>query len=138
MRYHKQYKKIFFSVIGVLFFTCAIFGGVSAVYAKKPLDKLIVPTKADILREGYPQNQKGMTYGPNVKNFSEPDLILVEPENGTMGYVKQVELTGRIPKNPEEACKLNKQKSYSIPIYLQDGETVIGEFWVGTGGVSET
>lgn len=45
------------------------------------------------------------------------------------GYVKLSESAGKVAESPEEAEALNKStKAYSVPLYLQDGKTVIGKF----------
>jgi len=56
---------------------------------------------------------------------------LAEGEDGTIGYVKKEDLNGPLPKTPEEAVKLNKAKPIEIPLYKDDGETVIGKFIIG-------
>ncbi len=97
---------------------------------------IVIPSKESILKEGYPTNENGQTYGPNMGDLNlselrEPDLMLAEDENGTNGYVKKEDLNGPQPKTPEEAVKLNEAKSREIPLYDVDGETVIGKFIVG-------
>jgi len=84
-------------------------------------------------------NAKGQTYGsaayadPNEL----PDLIAVLATNGKEGYILREDFIGPMPQSPEEAVKLmeeykklNEQGIYFItkPVYLSDGETVIGEF----------
>lgn len=137
MRGKERNKKSVFLGIGVCFAVCAIGIGVSTVYARSSSEKLVIPSKTAVLENGYPVNERGLAYGPHIENMKEPDLILVEEQNGMMGYVKQTDLAGQIPENPEEACMLNQQKSYSIPTYLQDGETVIGSFLIETSEVVE-
>ena len=102
----------------------------------KNASDLVIPSKESILKEGYPTNENGQTYGPNMgdlilSELGESDLILAEGENGTIGYVKQEDLHGPQPKTPEEAVKLNEAKPREIPLYDVDGETVIGKFIVG-------
>lgn len=90
---------------------------------EKNASDLVIPDLETILKEGYPTNENGQTYGPNLKNLDvEPDLILVEGENGILGYIYQ-------PKgisSPIENSNKNLEKS--TPVYLQDGKTVIGTF----------
>lgn len=66
----------------------------------------------------------------------DPDLILVENQNGQTGYVKKEELD-RTFLSPEEAVAWTKSHTepYTISMYDKDGITVIGEFMVtpGTG-----
>lgn len=99
---------------------------------------LDIPSKESIIKEGYPTNENGQTYGPNMgdlilSELGESDLILAKGENGTIGYVKQEDLHGPQPKTPEEAVKLNTTKPREIPLYDDDGKTVIGKFWIGKG-----
>lgn len=47
-----------------------------------------------IAKNGYPKNENGQTYGPDLKDLirgelGEPDLILAVGENDTIGYVKK-------------------------------------------------
>lgn len=102
----------------------------------KNASDLVIPSKESILKEGYPTNENGQSYGPdmgdlNLGELGEPDLMLAEGENGTIGYVKKEDLNGPQPKTPEEAVKLNKAKPREISLYDVDGETVIGKFIVG-------
>jgi hypothetical protein len=83
----------------------------------------------------YPQNGQGQTYGsasdaPSPED--EPDLIRAYGVDGTIGYVKKEDLDGPRPKTPEEAVRLtNEAKPREIPLYDDDGETIIGKFIVG-------
>lgn len=96
---------------------------------------LVIPTTESILKDGYPTNDNGLTYGPNMGDMTiilgEPDLILAKGENGTIGYAKKVDLDGPQPKTPEEAVKLNDIYRREIPLYDVDGETIIGKFIIG-------
>ncbi|MFJ7738838.1 metal ABC transporter substrate-binding protein [Lysinibacillus sp. NPDC097287] len=102
----------------------------------KNASDLVIPSKESILEEGYPTNENGQTYGPdmgdlNLGEIGEPTLMLAEGENGTIGYVKKEDLNGPQPKTPKEAVKLNEAKPREIPLYDVDGETVIGKFIIG-------
>ncbi|MEK4628137.1 metal ABC transporter substrate-binding protein [Solibacillus sp. FSL R7-0682] len=97
---------------------------------------LDIPSKESILKVGYPKNENGQTYGPDISGLNPgelgvPDLILAQGENGIIGYAKKVELEGPKPKTPEEALKLNNLPPRAVPLYAVDGETIIGEFWIG-------
>ena len=95
---------------------------------------LVIPTFEYIIENGYPVNDKGETYGPNMGNMmiiDEPDLILAQGENGKIGYAKKLDLEGPKPKTPEEAVKLNNPPPREVPLYDVDGETIIGKFWIG-------
>ena len=80
----------------------------------------------------YPTNDAGLTYGPDVKENidpeCEPDLILVCNEDGTLGYIRAADIKEGAT-SLEEAINW-KPRSYTIPMYLEDGETVIGEFQI--------
>lgn len=84
------------------------------------------------------RNEKGLTYGPEAFGA---DLILVEMENGEIGYVYEEDLLteGGFVKTPEEALAWNKKvdeliKKYGyvkkIPVYASDGKKVIGVFFI--------
>lgn len=82
---------------------------------------------------GYSVNDKGQTYGPNIKDSTEePDLILVQCGDGVAGYVKKEDFDGPNHKTPEEALSYQAQvQGRYIDVYLSDGETKIGEFYIG-------
>ena len=97
---------------------------------------LVIPSRESILKDGYPINDNGQSYGPNMGNVTiklgEPDLMLTKGENGTIGYVNKEDLNGPQPKTPEEAVRLtNEAKPREIPLYDVDGKTIIGKFIVG-------
>ena len=90
----------------------------------------VIPSVDEVRENGYPTNDAGLTYGPDIKENTdseiEPDLILVCNEDGLNGYVRANDIK-------EGAASLDearhwKKRSYTIPMYLEDGETVIGEF----------
>jgi len=62
-------------------------------------------------------NANGQTYGvPNERGI--PDLEAVYASNCEIGYVYRTD---------------PRSEGHSIPVYESDGETVIGEFWIGSG-----
>jgi len=89
----------------------------------------------------YPKNQKGETYGSVLDAEAlggEPDLILAQGVDGTIGYVLATDLNDvPHPKTPEEAVAYEKARMERpnavrpIPLYAADGETVIGVFHAG-------
>lgn len=91
---------------------------------------LYVPSVRDILENGYPENSNGDTYGIDIKDNTEvePDLILAENADGVRGYIYRRDLDGEEPVAPEEAGNFVPPKK--IEMYLQDGETKIGEFYL--------
>ncbi|MER2118859.1 MAG: metal ABC transporter substrate-binding protein [Solibacillus sp.] len=108
--------------------------GCSQQETLKKTEDLVIPPFEYILENGYPVNDKGETYGPDMGNrmiIEEPDLILAQGENSIIGYAKKVELDGPKPKTPEEAVKLNNAPPREVSLYDVDGETIIGTFWIG-------
>lgn len=100
---------------------------------EKPQQELHIPTLEEIRQNGYPVNTNGETYGPTLpdENAKEPDLILAVGEGDILGYIKATDTTDNVT-SPEEALAymewVKKQDCISIPLYMQDGETVIGKF----------
>jgi len=91
----------------------------------------------------YSVNSSGETFGSATEARSpkeEPALIQAEATNGKAGYVRKAELDAVNGadamdsfKSPEDALAwqtANQGKEFTIPVYLQDGVTVIGEFLV--------
>ena len=69
-------------------------------------------------------------------------LIAALGTNGTRGFVKAEDLDGDLPSNPAEAVaymeEMERKTAYGtknyvrlIPLYAEDGVTVIGEFAIG-------
>jgi len=93
----------------------------------------------------FQKNAAGDTFGSAAKATSpdnEPDLIQAAATNGKTGYVKKSELdaaNGSDVSTPEEAMKWNQesQTPRSVPVYAQDGRTVIGVFVVGNINTSK-
>ncbi|SEB27642.1 hypothetical protein [Paenibacillus sp. 276b] len=86
----------------------------------------------------YPTNEQGQTYGEGPLlpgKTQEPDLINAENENGIEGYIKSSDLESGAT-TPEEALQyqesINAPELRSIPLYKLDGETIIGEFKIGS------
>lgn len=97
----------------------------------------------------YQMNENGVTYGhinPKISPINQdvPQLIAAIGLDGEEGYVYEKDLNGEQPQTPEEAVEymenLEKQISrakvegqeylYYIPLYAEDGVTVIGEFGI--------
>lgn len=87
----------------------------------------------DVRMYGYPINEMGQTYGPDVKENtgikSVPDLILVCNEFGVEGYIKEADIDAGA-RTLDEANK-RKGGEYSVNMYLEDGCTVVGTFTIG-------
>lgn len=104
--------------------------GISTTIANTDLDN---SSSQDL---GFPKNENGLTYGSALEATSldtEPDLILAYGVDGTLGYVRSIDLNDDIPKTPEEAIAIQKQYIDAgvvrqIPLYDVDGKTVIGKF----------
>ena len=81
----------------------------------------------------YPRNAGGLTYGSGLQATrpdNEPDLIQVTATNGKTGYVYRTDITAPEPASPQEAAarSTTNQGSKTVPVYGQDGTSVIGEF----------
>lgn len=83
------------------------------------------------------KNASGETYGNNLQAKQlgyEAELVLAVGEDGTTGYVRTSDLNGEVPSSPEEAYALQEERSEKgdteryIPLYKNDGETIIGRF----------
>ena len=100
-------------------------------HSEKRDNRLDIPTAKYIEQEGYPVNENGETYGPQIKSILEsPDLILTENAEGIKGYIRAAEID-YTPQTPDEAGTISKscyEQYYNM--YLQDGKTVVGQFWV--------
>lgn len=114
-----------------IFFVCISLGFakyLSDLYASK--SKLDIPTIDTIKESGYPINEFGQTYGPVLKSdIDEPELMLVENDDGKLGYILD---DSTMLSTPEEA-KSYQSKGYYVDMYLQDGRTKIGEFYINKG-----
>lgn len=94
----------------------------------------------------WPVNERGQTYGSEVKAQSEadvPDLVSVVATNGKHGYClnSQLNATPEPPKTAEEAEAMMRAvlcEVTVIPVYESDGTTQIGVFEVGGPGVTMT
>lgn len=84
----------------------------------------------------YKTNAQGLTYGSELDAATPadvPDLILAIATNGKEGYVLKGDLYPQLPTSPAEAIAWQKEQNATrsvtrIPVYAQDGVTVIGEF----------
>jgi hypothetical protein len=80
----------------------------------------------------FPRNENGESYGSASDAASpddQPDLISAVGADGTEGFVKRTDLELPDPSSPAEAVARNSLATRKpIPLYAQDGKTVIGEF----------
>jgi hypothetical protein len=135
MRFHKLYERKIFTI------AIALIAGIIAgsftfssipILANKPSQPIIVQ---EMSSPKFEVNKNGETYG-SIKDITvagqEPTLIHAEGIDGTVGYVRFIDLNGPQPKNPEEAVaymeKMKNSAPKNIPLYDVDGKTVIGEF----------
>lgn len=89
----------------------------------------------------YPVNENGMSYGSGA-NIDEddpgPDLVAAYGTNGRCGFVRASDRDEEPPADPEEAAAHMADldpDGRDIPLYAQDGVTVIGTFHIGPGRV---
>lgn len=93
--------------------------------------ELDVPSVEQAIKDGYPINENGLTYGPDIKDNTDinsmPDLLLVEPDKGEQGYVYVKDISDDDILTIEQALeKSSKKKHKTIPMYFQDGKTIKG------------
>lgn len=82
--------------------------------------------------ESYEVNTRGLTYGTDYYSESPettPDLIRAVGINGTKGYVYSKDLDYQ-PNTLEEVLSYIEEEhtNYTIPVYAEDGITVIDQF----------
>lgn len=134
----KNNRKMLYGIIGViLLLVCVIVITSGTMRTKKvSQDKeyeLIIPSREEILENGYPVNESGQTYGPDLSGIiaRTPDLTLVENADGLLGYI----YSDPGVSSPEEALaymeSIAAAGTHIEPMYLQDGKTVIGEYDFG-------
>ncbi|HQE69492.1 MAG TPA: hypothetical protein PK071_00015 [Atopobiaceae bacterium] len=94
-----------------------------------------------VWEHGYSTNAAGQTYGPLMPDDyygsdaeydrdDMPDLLLVTSNEGPVGYVYWDELFGSEPGSIEEALEGSSRGPRDLPVYTEDGTTVIGTFTV--------
>lgn len=128
-------------IITVLISVCLLMGISICASANQQTEKdqpkgntsITVPSVDDIRVSGYPINEMGQTYGPDIKDNidteSEPDLILACNEFGVEGYIRKTDIDAGA-RTLEEAEK-RKEEGYRVNMYLEDGCTVVGTFKIG-------
>ena len=110
------------SICGVIYFQKNISHELSHSEIAYINNHLIIPDSQEIIEKGYPKNESGETYGPDLSDYvgSVPDLILAESEEGIKGYLK---------KTDKDSIT---STSRTLPLYLQDGQTKIAELTLKT------
>ena len=87
----------------------------------------------------YPVNEHGMSYGSGAavdEDDPGPDLVAAYGTNGRCGFVRASDRQQDLPPSPEEALAYMADldpDGRDIPLYAQDGVTVIGRFHIGPG-----
>jgi len=87
----------------------------------------------------YPVNENGMSYGSGAGidgHDPGPDLIAAIGTNGRCGFVRASDRDQGPPADPEEALAYMADldpDGRDVPLYAQDGVTVIGSFHIGPG-----
>lgn len=104
--------------------------------------EILIPTVDDVRANGYPTNEMGQTYGPDIKENTDaeagPELILACGENGVEGYVRAEDLNYDPVETQEEVLEYQatREDQRRIPLYMEDGKTVIGSFVVDNRNIS--
>ena len=73
----------------------------------------------------YPENDRGMTYGSGAgvdEDDPSPDLVAARGANGRCGFIRSADASGQAEADGQV-----------VPLYAQDGVTVIGSFHIGPG-----
>ncbi|GAA5113455.1 hypothetical protein GCM10023339_17850 [Alloalcanivorax gelatiniphagus] len=89
----------------------------------------------------YPVNDNGMTYGSGAgidEDDRGPDLIAAQGTNGRCGFIRATDRDHDQPRDPQEAVEHMADLDpggRDIPLYAQDGATVIGELHISPGTV---
>ena len=87
----------------------------------------------------YPVNENGLSYGSGAgvdEHDPGPDLVAAIGTNGRCGFVRASDRDEEPPADPEEALAHMADldpDGRDIPLYAQDGVTVIGTFHIGPG-----
>jgi len=100
----------------------------------------VSPTASSPSAMSYPVNVQGQTYGSlphNNPSATPPTLVAVQLPSGVSGYVYWQQLQAVVhpkssPKTPQQALAWDDHlKPVSIPVYTNNGATVIGQFAIG-------
>lgn len=115
-----------------------IFGTIFPSYARDiPVVSNVIQT-VDTIRGYFLTNENGETYGTFIEKedgeYEEPDLMAVVGLGGVEGYVRKSDLYNEAnqPNTPEEAIEYQRKRDAEgpriIPVYKEDGVTVIGKY----------
>ncbi|TXR51550.1 hypothetical protein [Quadrisphaera setariae] len=94
---------------------------------------LTAATASQTAAPTFEENDSGETFG-SIANIASPavapDLILVYANNGALGYVLRSDYypTTPLKDTPTAQLPVGTSLARTIPVYAEDGETVIGDF----------
>ena len=131
---HKKASGLTIAVAVVMVLCLTMAFGASGI-SDVPADKVYIPTQEEVLKNGYPVNENGETFGPYVNDILDsPDLVLAVNDEGVVGYVRPDEADGAKVSSPEEAAAYMASGPHDqlVNMYTEDGQTVIGKFFVGS------
>ncbi|SEB27645.1 hypothetical protein [Paenibacillus sp. 276b] len=141
---NRKYRIGAILMLGVAFGVTAFLGTNHVLKADSESKQIItqrgqtIETPTESEEAVYPTNEQGQTYGEGPflpGKTKEPDLIKAENEDGLVGYIKTSDLESGAA-SPEEAMEyqasIESVDVRSIPMYKSDGNTVIGQFKVGS------
>lgn len=111
-------------------------GGVAGGLMVATASAGILRSRAQDPAPTYAHNSSGLTYGSGLdatKPGNQPDLTQAYGDNGVLGYVRTTDLNPPDVKNPTAAAALARAgvAGRDVPLYAQDGKTVIGRFHLG-------
>lgn len=86
---------------------------------------------------GWPEDVDGDGVVSDVGDERIPALIGAVGDNGVEGYVRFDDLEGPQPSTPEEALKMSGQERV-IPVFAEDGTTVVDHYTIGSGRAGES
>lgn len=121
----------------------AVGGGVAiATGALSNGDQVVIqqlPGTGSGTTSSWPTNANGQTFGSLLNSTSsatDPDLVQVIATNGETGYVYSSQLNPAAPSSPAAALAQQAASTSAryIPVYAQNGTTVIGQFEVSEPG----
>ena len=121
-----------------------VFVGFSALASTSSSTFIYADKEHTVLPESEPPvygvNQNGETYGSSAyaRTYEEePDLIAAIGDNGEKGYIRRSESEEEDPSSPEEALRIQNERANQppriIPLYAEDGITVLDTFTIGKG-----
>jgi len=132
------------SIRSVSIVSVALILGVSAGVAVTGITSSASPPNPNFqCSSPYPTNASGQTYGCALGTNTPPDLVRTYADNGEVGYVLASQLiaaSGGNVQNPQEALAWDAiaNQSRVIPVYSENGTTVIGSFTIESGTSSST